>query len=148
MHISLAKNMEALFNVIASVLEADQGIGHNILEKTPLMERMVDDWCSSQPVERRERLNWKVTYFYACMPLSRSPSGCLLKIRMSDVVLVVLLSARRTASSPFIGINKTSCCNEAAHLCLGTKHFHWGHRTSRMICSTLRSNASAFSSPK
>ena len=148
MHISLAKNMEALFNVIASVLEADQGIGHNILEKTPLMERMVDDWCSSQPVEGHERLNWKVIHFHACMPLSHSPSGWLLKIRMSDVVLVVLLSARRTASSPFIGINKTSCCNEAVDLCLGTKHCHWGHRTSRMICSTLRSNASAFSSPK
>jgi hypothetical protein len=148
LHISLAKNMEALFNVIASVLQADQVIGHNILETTPLMERMVDDWCSSQPVEGHERFNWKVIHCHACMPPSHSPSGWLLKIRLSDVVLVVLLSARRTASSPCIGINKTSCCNEAADLCLGTKHCHWGHRTSRTMCSTLRSNASAFSSPK
>jgi hypothetical protein len=148
LHISLAKNMEALFNVIASVLEADKAIGQNISDTTPLMGLMFDDWCSSQPVEGHESLKWKVIRFYECMPLGKYPSGWFLKIRMSDVVLVVLLSTRRTASSPFIGINKTSYCNDAADLCLGTKHFFWRHRTSRIICSTLRSNASAFSSPK
>jgi hypothetical protein len=76
--------------VIASVLEADHAIGQNISDTTPLMGRIFDDWCSPQPVEDHESLNWKVIRLYECMPLSYSPSlsGWLLKIRMSDVVVL------------------------------------------------------------
>jgi len=64
--------MDGLFKVIASVLEADQAIYQNISDTTPLIGRMFDDWCSSQPVEGDESLKWKVIRFYECVPLSHS----------------------------------------------------------------------------